>query len=102
MKLLLITTIAAFTGEVKQILKKAQVSTYSYKDVMGYKSSADASLETNWFGSELHETESVLFYAFVPKEHTDSVCEAVAAFNAQQETMSHIHVVVLAIEKTNN
>jgi hypothetical protein len=99
MKLLLITTIAAFTGEVKQILKKAQVSTYSYKDVMG---SADASLETNWFGSELHETESVLFYAFVPKEHTDSVCEAVAAFNAQQETMSHIHVAVLAIEKTNN
>jgi nitrogen regulatory protein PII len=102
MKLLLITTIAAFTDEVKQILKKAQVSTYSYKEVMGYKSSADASLETNWFGSELQETESVIFYAFVPKERTESVCDAVAAFNSEQETMTHMHVAVLAIEKTNN
>ena len=49
----------------------------------------------------MYENDSILFYAFVPKENTDVICDAVAAFNARQETLSHIHVAVLQIEKTN-
>ena len=101
MKLLIITSIAEYSSEVKQILKKASVKTYSYRDVVGYRNTAEEAIESNWFGGEMYENESILFYAFVAKENTDILCDSVADFNAKQETLSHIHVAVLNIEKSN-
>ncbi len=101
MKLLLITAIAEFGKEVKQILKKANVKTYSYREVVGYRNASEDALGTNWFGTEMNENESILFYAFVQKENVDKVCADVSSFNTKQETLSHIHVAVLNIEKSN-
>jgi hypothetical protein len=101
MKLLLITAVAEFGKEVKQILKKAKVKTYSYKEVIGYRNASEDALESNWFGTEMNENESIMFYAFVQKENVELVCDAVAEFNSKQETLSHIHTAVLNIEKSN-
>ncbi len=49
----------------------------------------------------MNENESVLFYAFVPKDNVDKVYEAVKEINAKQETASHIYIAVLNIEKYN-
>ncbi len=101
MKLLLITAVAEFGKEVKQILKKANVKTYSYREVVGYRNASEDALGTNWFGTEMNENESILSYAFVQKENVDKVCADVSSFNAKQKTLSHIHVAVLNIEKSN-
>ena len=101
MKLLLITAVAEFENEVKQILKKAQVKTFSYREVTGYRNTSEDAIESNWFGSEMNENESIMFYAFVPKENVDMVFSAISEFNANQETLSQIHSVILNIEKTN-
>jgi len=101
MKLLLITAVAEFDKEVKQILKKAEVKTYSYKEVVGYRNASEDALGTNWFGTEMNENESILFYAFVQKENVEVVLADVTAFNLKQESLSHIHVAVLNIEKAN-
>ncbi|RAR70708.1 hypothetical protein [Flavobacterium aciduliphilum] len=101
MKLLLITAVAEFGKEIKQILKKAQVKTYSYKEVTGYRNTSEEAIGTNWFGTEMYENESIMFYAFVEKENVDTVCHEIEAFNNKQETASHIHSAVLNIEKSN-
>ena len=101
MKLLLITAVAEFGKEVKQILKKANVKTYSYKEVVGYRNASEDALGSNWFGTEMNENESIMFYAFVQKENVNLVWDAVAEFNSKQETPSHIHTAVLNIEKSN-
>lgn len=101
MKLLLITAVAEFGKEVKQILKKANVKTYSYKEVTGYRNASEDALGSNWFGTEMNENESIMFYAFVEKENVDIVCSAITEFNSKQETLSHIHSAVLNIEKSN-
>ena len=101
MKLLLITAVAEFGKEVKQILKRANVKTYSYKEVVGYRNASDDALETNWFGTEMNENESIMFFAFVEKENVDMVYNAVSDFNLKQETLSHIHTADLNIEKSN-
>ena len=49
----------------------------------------------------MNKSESILFYAFVKKDNVDLLFETINAFNAKQETLSHIHVAVLAIEKSN-
>jgi nitrogen regulatory protein PII len=101
MKLLLITAVAEFGKEVKQILKNAQVKNYSYQEVVGYRNATQDALNSNWFGTEMNENESIMFYAFVDKENVDLVYDAVTEFNSKQETLSHIHTANINIEKSN-
>lgn len=101
MKLLILTAIKEFEKEIKQQLKKAEVTTFSYKDVIGFRDSTEDALESNWFSSDMNESQSILFYAFVKKENVDRLFESINDFNTKQETLSHIHVAVLNIEKSN-
>ena len=100
MKLLIITAIKQFEKEVKDTLKKANVKTYSYKDVIGYRDASQFPIQDNWFSSNMNEGESVLFYAFVKKENVDMVFEMVTEFNDKQESLSSIHVAVMNIERS--
>lgn len=101
MKLLIITAIKEFEKEIKQQLKTAKVSTFSYKNVIGYRDHSEDALESNWFSSEMNKSESILFYVFVKKENVDMLFNSINEFNGKQESLSHIHVAVLAIEKSN-
>lgn len=101
MKLLIITSVKEFEKEIKQILKKAEVKRFSYQDVNGFSDASGEAIEGNWFASERHTNESLLFYAFVPKENVAKVFDLVAQFNAKQETASHIHLAMLPIERSN-
>ena len=58
-------------------------------------------LEANWFATNVPETESVIFYAFVGKEKVDHLFQLAEEFNKVQEALSHIHIAVLNIEKSN-
>ena len=101
MKLLIITAITEFEKDIKSLLKKANVKAFSYRNVMGYKDVSEEFIETNWFASEMNETESLLFYAFVKKENVDLLFQLVADFNTKQETKAQVNVASLNIEKSN-
>ncbi len=101
MKLLIITAIADFDKDIKKMLKQAAVKTFTYKDVKGFNNISEQSIESNWFGSEITETESILYYTFVKKENVDLFFELVKQFNINQESLSRVHVAVLNIEKSN-
>ena len=100
MKLLIITAIKAFKKDIKNILKKAEVKTYSYKDITGFRDASELSIKDNWFSNDMNEGEAIVFYAFVKKENVDLVFNRVYEFNDTQKTLSTIHVAVLNIEKT--
>ncbi|PZX94744.1 hypothetical protein DOS84_04110 [Flavobacterium aquariorum] len=101
MKLLLITAVKEFEKEIKQLLKKAAVHSFSYQEVKGFKNNTVEAVESNWFGSEMNETDSILFYAFTAKEKVNALFELVEYFNMEQESVSHIHIAVLNIERSN-
>lgn len=101
MKLLIITGVVAFENDIKKMLQQAQVKSFSYREVKGYRDASEEGIEKNWFGSEINETDSVLFYAFVPKENVDVLFDIVAAFNQKQDTQSKIHLATVNIEKNN-
>ena len=84
MKLVVITVIVEFDKAVKKMLKEAKVLSYSYRDVKGYRDSTEDAVETNWFGSEMNETESIVFFAFVEKQNIDTLFDLVAKFNSKQ------------------
>lgn len=101
MKLLIITAVIDFENEIKQMLKKAHVKTFTYKEVRGFTDLSEEAIESNWFAGDMNETESILFYAFVKKENIDLLFGLVTEFNEKQETLSNIHIAVLHIEKSN-
>lgn len=100
MKLLIITAVIAFEKDIKQMLKQANVKTFTYKEVKGFNDISEEAIESNWFSAELNETESILFYVFVKKDNVDKLFDLIAEFNEKQETLSKIHVAVLNIEKS--
>ena len=101
MKLLMITAIEAFENDIKFLLKKSSITHFSYTDVKGYRDLSEESVGDNWFASDMNESQSIIFYAFVKKEKADQLFNAVSKFNEQQKTLSKVHVVVLNIEKSN-
>ena len=102
MKLLIITAITAFENDIKAMLQKANISTYTFSNVTGFSDISEEAISSNWFASEMNETESILFYAFVRKENAMLFFNLVDTFNAAQETHSHIHVAELNIEQSNH
>lgn len=101
MKLVLITAIAEFEKDVKKMLKEAKVKSYSYRDVKGFRDASEESVEDNWFGSEINETDSVMFYAFILQHHLDALIDLMAIFNKKQKSTSKVHLAVLSVEKYN-
>jgi nitrogen regulatory protein PII len=102
MKLLLITAVREFEKDIKQILKKVQVKSFSYKNVNGFKDNSEDALEANWFATNMQETESILFYAFVKEDKVDGLFDMVKEFNIEQVSKSNIHVAVLNIERCSS
>ena len=100
MKLLLITTIKEFEKNVKDLLVHSGVSVFSYTAVKGYKAEGKEASVNNWFASDVTESNSLMFMAFVEDEKMDEVCGKVKNFNAKQEFQSKVHVVTLNIEKS--
>ena len=101
MKLVVITAIAEFEQDVKKMLKEAKVKSYSYRDVKGFRDASEENVESNWFGTEMNEIDSVVFYAFISLENTDTLFGLVKTFNTHQETQSHIHLAQLSVEQFN-
>ena len=102
MELLIITAARAFEKDIKGLLKKAGVKTFSYMDVTGYKDPEGESMSANWFASSIGERQSVLFYAFVPTLIVDEVMLQIRNLNESQESESKIHVAVMDIKRMNN
>ena len=101
MKVVLITAIAEFEKDVKKMLKEAKVKSYSYRDVKGFRDASEEGVESNWFGSEMNETDSVVFYAFILQQNLDTLFEEVNKFNKEQKTISKVHLAVFSVEKYN-
>ena len=102
MKLVIITAIKQFEKDIKLQLKKADVKTFSFRDVTGYRDSTEDALESNWFSSEMNQTESVLFYAVMKSDNIDLLFSLINDFNKSQKTLSNIHVAVVNIERSNS
>ncbi len=100
MELLLITAILSFEKEIRQILKKSEVKSYSQMDVKGYKDVSGEPQNANWFAASTQgEHRSILFLAFVPKENVKEITDTIVQLNQSQETHSYVHAAVLGLKK---
>jgi hypothetical protein len=98
MKLMLITAIKAFEGDIKHLLKAAKVNAYTYNDAIGFKDHSMENLSANWFATDNCENESIVFHAFISDDLATAAIDLVQSFNQQQDTLSKVHLALLNIE----
>ena len=101
MKLITLLAIELYKDEIISILKEASVQTFSYTKITGYRDNTLEALNSNWFGTEMNDSESVFFLAFVPESTVDKIFELTNSFNAAQTSTSHIHISSISVERTN-
>lgn len=102
MKFLVITAISEYETDVKHILKKCKVETFSFHELTGYKNHSPADSLPHWFaGDERQATASVMFYVFASSEKAENIFKEINKANAAQEFKSKIHIVSLNVEQTN-
>lgn len=100
MKLVLITCISEYEETVRKLLQKAKVFTYSHTNIKGYRDGSADSLNNNWFATEMNETDSIMFFSYVPKEHVELLKNDVVHFNTEQDILSKIHLSVIHLEES--
>lgn len=101
MKLVIITAIKEFENEIKQILTKSKVKSFSYQNISGFRDHTHDNIKTNWFASEINVVESVIFHAFTMQVNAEKVFESIKSFNERLEELSRIHIAIINIEKSN-
>jgi hypothetical protein len=102
MKFLVITAISEYETDVKHILKKCEIETFSFHEITGYKNESPEDSSPNWFAAdERHATASMMFHVFATVEKAQCLFKEVNRANAAQEFQSKIHIVSLNVEQSN-
>ena len=101
MKYLIITAVREFEKDIKAILKTAGVNGFTFMEVTGHRDPSDEPLQGNWFASDKHEVQSLLFYVMAKNKNVDLVFEGIKIFNEAQASGSRVHVAMFNVEKSN-
>lgn len=100
LKLILLTGVEEYKNEIKRVLIKSSVKSFSYNEVTGHEPDVDVATHSNWFVGDRFETNSLLFFAFIEEQHVESLFNNVKEFNDSLESVSHLHLISLHIEKS--
>lgn len=101
MKLITLLAIESYKDDIKKLLQENGISVFSFTKIMGYRDNTLEAINSNWFGTEMNESESVLFIAFVDNSMVDKLFEKVDHFNAVESLKTKLHIASISIDKMN-
>lgn len=101
MKMLVITAVQSYQEMIVRILKESNIHAFSSTNVLGHVNHQDPNLEDNWFGGDVQNYQSILYFALLPTEQIEKVFEAVNKINEEAQSKSKIHLSVMGVERTN-
>ncbi|NNF23154.1 MAG: hypothetical protein HKN67_14535, partial [Saprospiraceae bacterium] len=81
MKLLIVTAVEEFHGEIRSLFKKAGIENFSSSEIDGFKNQNALRVSTSWFPGEKGANESSLFFSFTAEEKIDTFFEMIKDFN---------------------
>ncbi len=100
MKLLIVTSVAAFQKDVLKLFKKANIEAFSSSEIDGYKNGNNLVATQSWFPGEKGGNESSMFFSFTDEEKISMFFNTVSEFNSKVETNNPIRAVVVPIEQS--
>lgn len=101
MKLLVITSLKEYLPAVSTLLQQAGVAVYSVSRATGMRTTDDADLLDDWFGSATGEFDSVVVFSFTTEMAADKAMNLVNDHNKTLDTGFPLRAFVLPVERTS-
>lgn len=79
MKLIIITAVESFHGDILELLKKAEIASFSGVEMDGYSNTDLSSF--GWFPGAKEGIDSHMFFAFTTTKQADKLIGIVKEFN---------------------
>lgn len=99
MKLLVVITIEEYSEQLRELLRKNKVKSYSETSVTNFKFFEGEDEINNWFGNHNTSMEGHLFFAFMKDERADLIIDTIAEYSKDFEGYDPIRVFKLDVEK---
>ena len=100
MKLLIVTSVAAFQKDVLRLFKKANIEAFSSSEIDGYKNGNSLVATQSWFPGEKGGNESLMIFSFTDEEKIADLFKYLKEYNEHLETNNPVRAVVLPIEQS--
>ena len=100
MKLLIVTSVAAFQKDVLKLFKKANIEAFSSSEIDGYKNGNSLVATQSWFPGEKGGNESLMLFSFTEEDKINELFKYVKEYNEKLEINNPIRAVVLPIERS--
>jgi len=100
MKLVIVTAVEEFQKDVLKLFKEANIKNFSSSEIGGHKNGSQILMASNWFSSERHSNESIMFFSFTKEEYIKALFNNIKAFNEKLDTNNPIKAVVVPIERS--
>lgn len=99
MKLLILTTVAAFEKDVLKLFKDSKIDAFSTSEIDGYKNNPNFIAMQSWFPATHNGNESLMFFTFTTDDKIKIFFKLAQKFNENITTSNRLRAVVVPIEK---
>lgn len=99
MKMVIVTAVEEYTDKVFELLKAANIESFSGSAVEGYKNLPPVLFNSSWFPSEKSGARSSLFFSYTDEEKVGKLFALLKEFNDGLDSNNPIKAVELPVER---
>ncbi|MEO8887113.1 MAG: hypothetical protein ABI367_13700 [Mucilaginibacter sp.] len=100
MKLLVVTCLKEYLGDVSRIFKQANIDVFSTSEIVGHRNGAPSNLLEDWFASGGEEVDSMMIFTFTPAANAEHGMSLIKAYNENLKENFPVRAFVMPVEKS--
>ncbi len=100
MKLLIVTCLNEFLGDISKIFKQAEIDVFSTSNIIGHRNGNNQNMLADWFASGDEQADSVMIFTFTSQEKATLGAELIMNYNKSLGGSFPARAFVLDVEKS--
>ena len=100
MKLLVVTCLKEYLGDISKIFKQANINVFSTSEIVWHRDGAPLNLLEDWFASGGEEVDSMMIFTFAPAVNAEQGMALIKDYNQTLKQNSPVRAFVVPVEKS--
>ena len=100
MKLLVVTCLKEYLGDISKIFKQANINVFSTSEIVGHRDGAPLNLLEEWFASGGEEVDSMMIFTFAPAVNAEQGMALIKDYNQTLKQNYPVRAFVVPVEKS--
>jgi hypothetical protein len=99
MKLLVVTCLKEYLGDVALIFRQANIDVFSTSEIVGHRNGAPLNLLEDWFASGDEQFDSMMIFTFTPAANAEHGIALIKDYNKTIKGNFLIRAFIMPVEK---